>query len=38
MGNHIMEHRRTQVNAASPIMLEVAIVKTWRRHVRVGVI
>jgi len=27
MGNHKMEHRRTQVNTTSPIMLEVVIVK-----------
>jgi hypothetical protein len=37
MGNHRMEHRYSRINTTPPIMLEVAIVETWKQHAKVGV-
>ncbi len=38
MGNCKLEHCRSHVNIASPIVLEVTIVETWKQHAKVGVI
>jgi hypothetical protein len=37
MGNHKLEHCRSQVNTTPPIILEATIVETQKQHVRVGV-
>jgi hypothetical protein len=38
MGNFKIEHRQFCVSTASPIVLEVAIVKTQKQHAKVRVI
>jgi hypothetical protein len=37
MGNHRLEHHRSQVNTTPRIVLKAAIVETQRQHARVGV-
>jgi len=37
MGNHILEQCGSRINTTSPIMLEVAVVETWKQCARIGV-
>jgi len=38
MGNRRLEYYQSRVNTIPPIVLEMAVVETWKQHVRVGVI
>ncbi len=37
MGNRKLEHRRSCINIAPPIVFEVTIVETWKQHIGVGI-
>ncbi len=37
MGNHKLEHYRSQVNTIPPIMSKVVIVETQKQNVRIGI-
>jgi len=37
MGNRKLEHRRSHVNIAPPIVFKVTIVETWKQHIGVRI-
>ncbi len=37
MGNRRLEHHRSRINTASPIVSKVVVVETWKQHIGVEV-